>query len=119
MPALAGPASHRRSPAPAWRRHFPSPPLSRPFTRAARLARRRQVWVYDTLSCGHRAAVPADRLTVGDLNEVHKLDYLLLNERIEAVVHFAASTYVGESVREPAKYYQNNVVNALTLMECL
>src|SRR5262245_10632627 len=83
------------------------------------LARGHDVWVYDNLSYGHRGAVPVERLVVGELNEVHKLDQLLLGRRIEAVVHFAASTYVGESVREPAKYYQNNVVNALTLLECL
>ncbi|MBL8792772.1 MAG: UDP-glucose 4-epimerase GalE [Planctomycetia bacterium] len=83
------------------------------------LARGHQVWVYDNLSYGHRGAVPAECLVVGDLNEAHKLDHLLLSERIEACVHFAASTYVGESVRDPAKYYQNNLTNALTLLECL
>jgi UDP-glucose-4-epimerase GalE len=83
------------------------------------LARGHDVWVYDNLSCGHRAGVPAERLVVGDLNEVHKLDQLLMSQRIEAVMHFAAFTYVGESVREPAKYYQNNVVTTLTLLECL
>src|SRR5262249_50358539 len=44
---------------------------------------------------------------------------LLLERRIEAVVHFAAFTYVGESVQDPAKYYQNNVVNTLNFLECL
>jgi UDP-glucose-4-epimerase GalE len=83
------------------------------------LARGHDVWVYDNLSAGHRAAVPADRLHVGDLGEAAQLDQLLLERRIEAVVHFAAFTYVGESVREPARYYQNNVVHTLTLMECL
>src|SRR5271155_5727897 len=83
------------------------------------LARGHEVWVYDNLSFGHRAAVPTDRLVIGDLSEAPKLDQLLLGQRIEAVVHFAASTFVGESVRDPAKYYQNNVINALTLMECL
>src|SRR5205807_328677 len=77
------------------------------------------VWVYDNLAEGHRAAVPADHLVVGDLNEVPRLDQLLLERRIEAVVHFAAFTYVGESVRDPGKYYQNNLVNTLNLMECL
>lgn len=83
------------------------------------LARGHQVWVYDNLSMGHRAAAPAERLIVGDLNEVPKLDQVLLEHRIEAVVHFAAFSFVGESVRDPAKYYQNNLVNTLTLMECL
>jgi UDP-glucose 4-epimerase len=83
------------------------------------LTRGHDVWVYDNLSFGHRAAVPADRLVVGDLNEPHRLDQLLLERRIEAVVHFAAFAYVGESVTNPAKYYQNNLVNTLSLMECL
>jgi UDP-glucose-4-epimerase GalE len=68
---------------------------------------------------GHRAAVPVGRLIVADLSETHRLDHVLLLHRIEAVVHFAALTYVGESVREPAKYYQNNLVHTLGLMECL
>jgi UDP-glucose-4-epimerase GalE len=83
------------------------------------LARGHEVWVYDNLSVGHRAAAPAERLMVGDLNEIARLDQALILNRIEAVVHFAASTYVGESVREPGKYYQNNVVNTFNLMECL
>jgi UDP-glucose-4-epimerase GalE len=83
------------------------------------LARGHEVWVYDNLSEGHRGAVPADRLVVGDLVEIPKLDQLLLERRIDSVVHFAAFTYVGHSVRDPGKYYQNNLVNTLTLMECL
>jgi UDP-glucose-4-epimerase GalE len=83
------------------------------------LSRGHEVWVYDNLSQGHRKAVPADRLIVGDLDEVPKLDHTLLINRIEAVVHFAAFTYVGESVQDPGKYYRNNLVNTLNLMECL
>jgi len=82
------------------------------------LARGHEVSVYDNLSMGHRQAVPAERLIVGDLNEIPRLDHVMVERRIEAVVHFAASTFVGESVREPAKYYQNNLVNTLNLMEC-
>jgi UDP-glucose-4-epimerase GalE len=77
------------------------------------------VWVYDNLAEGHRAAVPAERLVVGDLNETARLDQLLVERQIEAVVHFAAFTYVGESVRDPGKYYRNNLVNTLNLLECL
>jgi UDP-glucose 4-epimerase len=83
------------------------------------LDRGHEVWVYDNLSMGHRAAVPADRLIVGDLNENHKLDHLFVTQRIEAVVHFAAYAFVGESVTNPGKYYQNNLVNTLNLMECM
>ena len=83
------------------------------------LARGHEVWVYDNLSEGHRAAVPADRLIVGDLKEAERLDHAILMNRIDAVVHFAALAYVGESVTMPAKYYQNNVANTLTLLEVL
>jgi UDP-glucose-4-epimerase GalE len=83
------------------------------------LARGHDVWVYDNLSFGHRAAVPADRLVVADLNEPARLDHVLVTRRIEAVVHFAAFAYVGESVRDPGKYYQNNLVNTLNLLEAL
>src|SRR5262249_57367875 len=48
-----------------------------------------------------------------------RLDHAVLTHRIEAVVHFAAFGFVGESVRDPGKYYQNNLVNTLNLMECL
>ena len=83
------------------------------------LARGHDVWVYDNLLMGHRAAVPAERLIVADLSETHRLDHELLRHRVEAVVHFAAFAHVGESVRDPAHYYQNNLVNTLVLMECL
>src|SRR5579871_1906621 len=83
------------------------------------LARGHDVWILDNLSAGHRAAVPSDRLIVGDLGNPHLVDHLLVDKRIEAVVHFAAYTYVGESVRDPARYYQNNVATTQTLLECL
>jgi UDP-glucose 4-epimerase len=83
------------------------------------LSRRHEVWVYDNLSFGHRGAVPAERLIVGDLAQAERLDHVLLERRIEAVVHFAAFAYVGESVTNPAKYYQNNLVNTLTLFEAM
>jgi UDP-glucose-4-epimerase GalE len=83
------------------------------------MARGHDVWVYDNLGMGHRGAVPQGQLIVGDLSEISRLDHAVLTHRIEAVAHFAAFAYVGESVRDPGKYYQNNLVNALNLMECL
>lgn len=81
------------------------------------LARGHDVTVFDNLVAGHRAAVPADRLIVGDLKDVDQVDHLLVAHRIEAVVHFAASAYVGESVVNPSKYYLNNLHNSLQLLE--
>ena len=83
------------------------------------LARGHDVWVYDNLSMGHRASVPAARLVEGDLSEQQRLDHVLVMHRIEAVVHFAAFAFVGESVTNPAKYYQNNLVNTLNLLEAM
>jgi UDP-glucose-4-epimerase GalE len=83
------------------------------------LGRGHDVWVYDNLSMGHRQAVPAERLIVGDLAEQDRLDQVLVEKRIEAVVHFAASAHVGESVQHPALYYRNNVVNTINLLDAM
>lgn len=83
------------------------------------LQRGHQVWAYDNLSMGHREAVPTGNLIVADLKDLDHLDHVLIQHRIEAVVHFAASAFVGESVTAPAKYYQNNVVNTLNLLDRL
>src|SRR5829696_1405115 len=77
-----------------------------------------EVWVYDNLCFGHKSAIPADRFIQADLKDIHRFDQALLEHRIEAVVHFAAFTFVGESVKDPAKYYLNNLVNTIHLMEC-
>ncbi len=83
----------------------------------ALLARGHQVVVLDNLSFGHRQAVPAERLVVGDLNDAALVNRLLAERKIEAVVHFAAFAFVGESVTNPAKYYANNFLNSLTLLD--
>lgn len=75
------------------------------------------VWVYDNLSLGHRAAVPQGRLIEGQLMDRPRIEAALREQRIEAVMHFAAFAAVGESVADPAKYYQNNVVASLNLLE--
>ena len=81
------------------------------------LARGHDVTVFDSLAAGHRAAVPADRLVVGDLRDIDHLDQLMLVNRTEAVIHFAALAFVGESVTNPAKYYTNNLVYSLGLLD--
>jgi UDP-glucose-4-epimerase GalE len=83
------------------------------------LERGHQVWVYDNLSAGHEAAVPPGRLIVGDLLDTGRLDQALAEHRIEAVVHFAALALVGESVREPSRYYLNNLVGTLELLSAM
>jgi UDP-glucose-4-epimerase GalE len=81
------------------------------------LTRGHEVTVLDNLSAGHKQAVPAERLVVGDLRDVDHLDQIMLVNRIEAVIHFAAHCYVGESVTNPAKYYTNNLLNSLNLLD--
>jgi UDP-glucose-4-epimerase GalE len=78
-----------------------------------------EVWVYDNLVHGHRAAVPEGRLIEGDLGDVAKLESALRGGAIDAVMHFAAFTSVPESVSDPARYYRNNVVGALNLLDAM
>ena len=78
-----------------------------------------EVWVYDNLSQGHREAAIPGRLIVGELLDRKRLAELLREKRIEAVMHFAASALVGESVTNPAKYYQNNLVASLSLLDAM
>ena len=77
------------------------------------------VWIYDNLSTGHRSAVPDDRLIVGELIDTERLADIMRDHQISAVVHFAASALVGESVADPAKYYQNNVVATHSLLSAM
>ncbi len=78
-----------------------------------------EAWAYDSLVYGHRGAVPAGRLIEGDLIDRERLVGAMRQHEIDAVLHFAAFAYVGESVTDPAKYYQNNVVGTLSLMEAM
>ena len=75
--------------------------------------------VYDNLSRGHREFARWGPLEVGDLGEAAKLDAVLARHRIDAVMHFAALAYVGESVEQPALYYRNNVGGTLELLEAM
>jgi len=75
------------------------------------------VVVLDNLSTGFRESVLHGRLVVADLADRAMLDELFHAEKFDAVAHFAAYIVVDESVRDPAKYYRNNFVNALNLIE--
>lgn len=78
-----------------------------------------EVSVYDNLSTGHREAVLCGDLVEGDLSDRPFLDRVIKEFRPEAVMHFAAFIEVGESVREPLKYYRNNTANTLNLLEAM
>ena len=79
-----------------------------------------EVVVYDNLAKGHREAVTAPAvLIVGDLADRDLLRQSLAAHQPEAVIHLAASSLVGESIRFPHLYFQNNIVNGLNLLEAM
>ena len=85
---------------------------------AAFLAAGHRVIVLDDLSTGHRAAVPADAsLVVGSYADQAALAGLLRREGVEAILHCAARSLVGESTRDPARYYRDNVAGGVELLE--
>lgn len=75
--------------------------------------------VYDNLARGHRSLVKWGELVVGDLHDSAVLDDAFRRYRPEAVLHFAAFAYVGESVEDPQKYFHNNVVGSLNLLRVM
>jgi UDP-arabinose 4-epimerase len=72
--------------------------------------------VLDDLTNGHRDAVPHHPLIEGSIGDAALVQEIVRRHEIGAVLHFAASAYVGESVRNPRKYFDNNVANTLTLL---
>lgn len=73
----------------------------------------------DNLSSGHRDAVKHGRFVHGDIADRLVLDKVFSENRFDAVMHFASFIQVGESVQDPAKYYQNNVANTLNLLNAM
>jgi UDP-glucose 4-epimerase len=81
-----------------------------------------QITILDNLIYGHRELIeifPAVKLIVGDINDAQLLKNIFSTYDITAVIHFAAYAYVGESITDPRKYYRNNVVGSLTLLEAM
>ncbi|MDF1594285.1 MAG: UDP-glucose 4-epimerase GalE [Desulfobacterales bacterium] len=74
---------------------------------------------YDNLIYGHPWAVKWGPFEKGDVLDRHRLDEVIAKYRPEAVMHFAAFAYVGESVENPGKYYRNNVAGSLTILEAM
>lgn len=75
--------------------------------------------VYDNFSKGHRRAVEEVPFEEGDLGDKARLAEVFAKHHIEAVMHFAAFIEVGESVKEPSKYYHNNVAKVLNLLDAM
>jgi len=78
-----------------------------------------QVVVFDNLAAGHRAAVRWGPLVEGDIRDVAAVRAALRRHDVSAVLHFAAFLDVGESVRDPMRYYRNNVDGALGVIEAM
>ena len=75
--------------------------------------------VYDNLVAGHRGAIHYGPFVEGDITDVTAVRDALRRHEIFAVMHFAAFLDVGESVREPSRYYRNNVTGALGVLEAM
>jgi UDP-glucose 4-epimerase len=79
-----------------------------------------RVTCVDNLSNGHRAAVDGRaRFYVADLAQTAGIIDIFQREGVEAVMHFAANAYVGESVSDPRKYYRNNVSNTVSMLDAM
>jgi UDP-glucose 4-epimerase len=79
----------------------------------------KEVVVIDNLQSGHRDALLGGKLYEGDLRDKALLAKLFSENEIEAVIHFAANSLVGESMQKPVKYYDNNVYGTLCLLEAM
>lgn len=75
--------------------------------------------VFDNLSYGHEKFVKWGSFELGDLGNINDIRSIFWKYPIDAVMHFAAFTYVGESVEDPQKYYLNNVKNTLNLLQVM
>ncbi len=81
-----------------------------------------QVIILDNLVYGHRDPIETHlkaKLVVGGISDRAILSEIFTTHKVAAVMHFAAFAYVGESVSDPAKYYQNNVVGTLALLDAM
>ncbi|MGN8770798.1 UDP-glucose 4-epimerase GalE [Paenibacillus barengoltzii] len=88
-------------------------------TVAALLEQGREVVVIDNLQTGHREALLGGKLYEGDLRDKPLLAKLFAENEIEAVIHFAANSLVGESMKDPVKYFDNNVYGTLCLLDAM
>ncbi len=75
--------------------------------------------ILDNISCGHKEAARGLKLYEGDIRDESFLDKVFETEKIDAVIHFAANSLVGESVENPLKYYDNNVGGAISLVRAM
>ena len=81
---------------------------------------RHKIYVYDNLSTGNIEAVPEDiHFFEGDIRDGDFLRHIMQEYQIDAVMHFAACSLVGESMQQPDKYYNNNILGTLSLLNAM
>ncbi|MCQ9628558.1 UDP-glucose 4-epimerase, partial [Cetobacterium somerae] len=86
----------------------------------ALLEAKREVIVLDNRQTGHVEAIPENiKLALGDLRDVEFLKKVFKENKIEGVIHVAADSLVGESMTNPAKYFENNVVGSMNLLKTM
>lgn len=78
-----------------------------------------KVVIFDDLFRGHSKASVADELIEGSLNDKELINRVMADNSFDAVLHFAALSYVGESMQKPAWYYRNNILGGLNLLEAM
>ena len=84
------------------------------------LARRHKLVIFDNLSSGHIESIPEGiKFVKGDLSNKRLVDKTIKENQIDSVIHLAGSILVGESVKNPGEYFQNNVVNGLNLLNAM
>jgi UDP-glucose 4-epimerase len=89
-------------------------------TSAELINQNHEVVVFDNLSKGHKSAVsPGAKLVIGDIRDEELVKATLIDNKIEAVMHFAALSLVGESVSSPDMYYDNNLRGSLCLLNSM
>jgi len=100
----------------SWRSWYRAEQATSAVMRRARCGARARRSLYDNLTTGFRCLAQGFELVEGDIADEATLRPVLA--RVDAVMHFAAHAYVGESVKNPRKYFRNNVVAALSLLNC-
>lgn len=86
----------------------------------ALLKAKREVIVVDNMQTGHVEAIPENvKLALGDLRDIEFLKKVFKENKIEGVIHFAADSLVGESMTNPAKYFENNVMGSMNLLNTM
>src|ERR1700704_830047 len=84
------------------------------------LDEKHDVAIFDNLSEGHRAALDSRaKFIEGDLADRQSIESAFVSARPDAVMHFAASALVGESMHNPSKYFRNNIANGINLLDAM